>query len=161
MQLCLPITSSADQNMLPSCCCAFRFSKMQASATALLCEHEHFCAFARSISSRASHIFGPTSRHRVAQVLEAFRDDFTEILMTTKSRVTLVVLATLIARGMTTRCSTSPQFGLWRQADDIIRPHALLHDLLTQVTCRSEQHSMLPFGLVEQSAAPQERPWPL
>ena len=46
---------------------------VQAAAPVLLCEHKHPTDFASAISSRASNIFGAISRHRIAQVSEAFR----------------------------------------------------------------------------------------
>ena len=47
--------------------------KMQASATALLCEHEQQRDFARAIAARASNIFWPISSHRLTQVLVTTR----------------------------------------------------------------------------------------
>ena len=37
----------------------------------------------------------------------------------------------------------------WRHADDIVRPHAMLHDLLTQISCCGNKYGILILGIVD------------
>ena len=38
---------------------------------------------------------------------------------------------------------------VWTEASGLVWPHALLHDLLTQVACRSQQHCILVLGIID------------
>ena len=48
-------------------------------------------------------------------------------------------------------CRTTTISNLWRHADGVVRPSAILHDVLSQVSCHGDQHCILVLSISDAS----------
>ena len=114
---------------------------MQATATALLCEHEQPRDLGWAIAARDSagtvsrRCWQPPATQSAACFVTASvcQIGFAQKLMTAICSVEWDVVINLMA---------------YVTADTIVRPDAIPHDSLTHMTCRSEQHCIFALGVI-------------
>ena len=136
-------------------------SKKQKVASGLLLDKLRKQDFAGPLSSRASRVLGPISRHRVAHILRHMR------LVSRASRSGLLVsFLRILCNGLCTaqrfhteehdpdsltRYNECPRLynisiSLWRHATIFPRRNHILHDLITRDFLRSLQYGILVLG---------------